>query len=95
MDTAAAVQRLLRRTVTCLRFTTILGEAVAPASGLTATITVATLNVREGPGVEYAVVGTLFAGDVVNVLFRNEANTWYYICCVPETGGAAGRAHSS
>ena len=65
----------------------ILGEAAAPASGLTATITVATLNVREGPGVEYAVVGTLFAGDVVNVLFRNEANTWYYICCVPETGG--------
>lgn len=65
----------------------ILGESLAPASGLTATITVVTLNVREGPGVEYAVVGTLFAGDVVNVLFRNEANTWYYICCIPETGG--------
>ncbi len=63
----------------------IAGESAVPASGLTATVTVVTLNVREGPGVDYPVVGSLSAGDVVNVLWRNAENTWLYVCCIPGT----------
>ena len=55
------------------------------AESLSASVTVATLNVREGPGATYAVVGTLSSGDVVSVLWRNEENTWWYVCCVPGT----------
>ncbi len=57
----------------------------AMAVGLTATVNVATLNVREGAGTQFPVVGTLAIGDVVNVLARNEANTWWYVCCIPGT----------
>jgi uncharacterized repeat protein (TIGR01451 family) len=60
-------------------------QAAVPASGLTASVTVANLNVREGPGIEFAVVGRLSAGDVVNVLWRNEDNTWLNVCCTPDT----------
>lgn len=65
-------------------------ETEAPlASALTASVTVAQLNVRSGPGTEYPVIGSLTAGDVVNVLWRNAANTWLYVCCIPgsTTGG--------
>ena len=55
------------------------------AQMLSATVTIATLNVREGPGIGFPIVGALSSGDVVNVLWRNEKNTWWYICCIPGT----------
>jgi uncharacterized repeat protein (TIGR01451 family) len=52
---------------------------------LSATVSVSTLNVREGPGIRFPIVGALAAGDVVSVLWRNEENTWWYICCIAGT----------
>ncbi len=57
------------------------------ASGepLTAVVSVSTLNVREGAGTSFAVVGALALNDQVTVLSRNDDGTWWYICCVPGT----------
>ena len=57
----------------------------APAGNLTAVVTVATLNVREGPGVSFAPVGVLRAGEEVQVVARNQENTWWLVCCVAGT----------
>ncbi len=48
-------------------------------------ITVAGLNVRLGPDADYDVIGTLTRTDTFDILGRNEANTWWLICCLPET----------
>jgi uncharacterized protein YgiM (DUF1202 family) len=37
------------------------------------------LNVRQGPGLDYAVVGTLRLGEYVNLLGRNDDSSWLYI----------------
>ena len=58
----------------------------APTGTFTATVTVATLNVREGPGTSFPSVGTLRAGEEVQILARNEENTWWLACCVADTG---------
>ncbi len=55
------------------------------SADLSAVVTVATLNVREGPDVTFPAVGVLRAGDEVQVLARNEENTWWQVCCVPGT----------
>ncbi len=60
------------------------GEELETANGMTASVTVATLNVREGPGTEFPVIGSLVSGTTVSVLARSEDNTWWYICCVPD-----------
>lgn len=58
----------------------------APATGaLTAAVNAVTLNVREGPGTDYAVVGKLPQGTTVTVEGRNEAGDWLVICCVPNS----------
>ena len=48
-------------------------------------ITGAGLNVRLGPGTDYDVAGTLTRGDEFDILGRNVENTWWLICCLPET----------
>jgi hypothetical protein len=55
----------------------------APAR--TATVDTATLNVREGPGTDFGVLGSLTAGAEVTVLARNDDGSWWVICCVPDT----------
>jgi uncharacterized repeat protein (TIGR01451 family) len=55
------------------------------SADLTAVVTVATLNMREGPGAAFPAAGVLRSGDEVQVLARNEANTWWLVCCVPGT----------
>jgi hypothetical protein len=62
----------------------VIGETDA-VGDFTASVTSATLNVREGPGITYAVVGTLSQDDVVNVLGRTVDNAWLYVCCIPGT----------
>jgi len=57
----------------------------ASTATLTATVTVATLNVREGPGTSFPSIGVLRAGDEVQVLSRNQDNTWWVVCCVAGT----------
>ncbi len=53
-------------------------QTPAPAAdgGTYVQVTAAVLNVRSGPGTEYAVAGKLLAGNVVQVL-GTEANGWY------------------
>lgn len=40
------------------------------------------LNVREGPGLEYAVLGQVVAGDRLEPLGRDESRKWLLVCCV-------------
>jgi len=53
--------------------------------GLQATVSVVRLNVREGPGTTFAVLGVVTSGQSVEVLARNEAGDWWRICCLPGT----------
>lgn len=61
----------------------------AVASLLTASVTVPVLNVRQGPGTTFAVIGRLTSGAQVTVLGRNADSTWLYVCCIAgtQTGG--------
>ena len=51
---------------------------------LTGEVTVARLNVRAGPGTDFDLIGTLAAGDRVNILARTEDAAWIVICCLAE-----------
>ncbi len=42
---------------------------------------VARLNLRRGPGFEYAVIDLLAETQQVQVLGRNEASDWLFVCC--------------
>ena len=57
----------------------------APATDLTAQITVDSLNVREGPGTGFNALGNIPANTQVTVLSRSEDGAWWYICCLPGT----------
>lgn len=52
-----------------------------PTPQVFARSTAAVQNVRRGPGPNYAVIGSIGRGQRVEILKRNETNTWYYICC--------------
>ncbi len=62
------------------------GSESAPALTYTAVVDVASLNVRQGPGTSFAIVGALSAGDTVTVTARNEDASWWFICCATNTG---------
>lgn len=47
--------------------------------GVAAHVTSADLNVRQGPGTSYPVVGSLRQGDVVEIVGRNAASDWWAI----------------
>lgn len=49
---------------------------------LTATVSVNTLNVREGPGTGFPVISTFRLNQQVTVTARNPENTWWYVCCL-------------
>lgn len=53
--------------------------------GLRATVSVVRLNVRQGPGTTFAVLGVVANGQSVQVLTRNDAGDWWQICCLPGT----------
>ena len=59
------------------------GEGGTADAGLGALVTVAQLNVREGPGTNYAILGSFAAGDRITVASRSEDGAWWYICCLP------------
>ena len=64
--------------------------AAAPAlaaDGPQLTVKVATLNLRQGPGTNYAVIGKLTQGAQAAVIGRNAAGDWYQ---VRPTGGSTG-----
>ncbi|MEZ4661011.1 MAG: SH3 domain-containing protein [Caldilineaceae bacterium] len=51
-------------------------------TGPTGVVSAVVLNVREGPGTVFGVVGTVTQSTVVEVLARNEDGSWWRICCV-------------
>ncbi len=60
-------------------------SAPVTATGtLTGVINATTLNVRQGPGGAFPVLGRLPNGTVVTVAARNADNTWLNICCLPD-----------
>jgi uncharacterized protein YgiM (DUF1202 family) len=59
--------------------------AAASTSGLTAVVDVLTLNMRQGPGTTFPVVGKLAQGATVTVEARNSAGDWWLICCIPNS----------
>ena len=56
------------------------------ASGLSLTVTVSALNVRQGPGTNYPIVGALHQGDQRPVSGRDAGGAWYQ---VPVLAGGA------
>lgn len=67
---------------------TPVGETTPASSATTSTLTgvinATTLNVRQGPGANFPVIGRLPNGTVVTVEARNADNTWLNICCLPD-----------
>jgi hypothetical protein len=55
------------------------------AAALTANVAAATLNLREGPGTGFPVIGSASRGTTLTLLARNADGTWWYACCVPGT----------
>ena len=53
--------------------------APVPSSNPAARVTARNLNMRAGPGVAYAIVGTYAQNTVVELNGRNQAGTWYQV----------------
>ncbi len=51
--------------------------------GIGATVTSAVANVRSGPATSYAIVGQANEQTQITITGRNEAGTWWRICCPP------------
>ena len=49
--------------------------------GATGSVTAPVLNVRSGPDTTFDVQGTVFEGDVLDILGRTEDDSWWQICC--------------
>ncbi|MFN3981214.1 MAG: SH3 domain-containing protein [Caldilinea sp.] len=64
---------------------TLAEENQTTASPLTASVLALTLNVRQGPGTTFVIIGRLTRGTEVTVSGRSADSAWLYICCVPET----------
>lgn len=52
---------------------------------LTGVVAVARLNVRQGPGTNFGVVGIAVSGQRLTILSRNVVGDWWHICCVNGT----------
>ncbi len=50
-----------------------------PSGGPTALVNVATLNIRQGPGINYPAVGSFTQGQQVEIVGRNSESTWWAI----------------
>jgi endonuclease YncB( thermonuclease family) len=61
------------------RFVALQREAEVAGRGLWARTATATrgANLRSGPGTNYAMIGQVKAGDVLNIVARNAAGDWY------------------
>lgn len=63
-------------------------------TGLQGLVDVTTLNVREGPSVDFPIAGKFVEGDVVELLERTENGNWYLICCLTDAGTGSGWANA-
>jgi dipeptidyl aminopeptidase/acylaminoacyl peptidase len=70
---------------TLLMLLPVLAAPVAAADGPQLTVQVPTLNLRQGPGTNYAVIGKLTQGAQAAIIGRNTAGDWYQVR--PADGG--------
>ena len=75
LDTSAALQQPATRTPTATNTTqaTASTTATEPAP-MTCTVTAEALHVRSGAGLSYAVIGYLYAGDIVTI--KTQRGAW-------------------
>ena len=64
----------------------------APSANMTpgppvAVITTDALNVRDGPGVDYARIGEVKKGDRLDIIAKDRTEGWFLVCCVGEKQG--------
>lgn len=59
----------------------LLSESITSTTALTGVVSTQMLNLRAGPGTQWAVVGTAENGQVLLIGARNEENSWWYVCC--------------
>jgi len=78
---------LMFMTIALLMLLPVLAGPAAAADGPQLTVKVTTLNLRQGPGTNYAVVGKLTQGTQAAIIGRNAAGDWYQ---VRPTGGSTG-----
>lgn len=52
-----------------------------------ATVNVDTLNVRNGPGTNYTILGQVFWDESLAIIGRNNGGGWWRICCVSSDEG--------
>ncbi len=71
--------------VALLMLLPVLAAPAAAADGPQLTVQVPTLNLRQGPGTNYAVIGKLTQGAQAAIIGRNAASDWYQVR--PTTGG--------
>ncbi len=45
------------------------------------------VNVREGPGTEFSIIGTVAQGDRFTIMGKNRAGDWYKLCCLATEQG--------
>lgn len=48
---------------------------------LIARVNVDIVNLRDGPGTNYAIVGQALSRDPITIVGRNEAGDWWHVCC--------------
>ncbi|RME60728.1 MAG: SH3 domain-containing protein, partial [Caldilineae bacterium] len=72
---------------------TSVAEAAAPeAEAATVTVRNARVNIRQGPGLNYAVLTTAPQGTTFTVLGRSPDGGWWRICCIQGPDDAEGSA---
>ena len=70
--------------------TTVTSPPLPAESGVrTGVVSAVALNMRAAPATTAAILGKVRSGNVVTVLARNDAGTWWLICCVPNGEGNA------
>ena len=60
-------------------------SATGQTAEQTAVVNVLALNVRQGPGTDFPVIGKLVQGDAVVVEARNTDGDWLLVCCIAGT----------
>jgi len=78
---------LLFVAIALLMLLPVFAAPAAAADGPQLTVKAATLNLRQGPGTNYPVVGKLTQGAQATIIGRNAAGDWYQ---VRPTGGSTG-----
>jgi len=76
-----------------LMITGVLGPVAQAAGGPQLTVTVTALNLRQGPGTTYPIIGALGNGTQVTLTGKNAAGDWYQVSLADgRTGWVSGAA---